>query len=96
MLDREPGGCAVPPFKWGSQGKYVGTEIPRSTLRKRAVYWPVFRKDVPMAMNILGIFDLPPATAPRGLRDASPGPGTCISMHDSRLRQGCIELTTPA
>lgn len=84
-LDLKPAGYAVPEFKRGNQASTSELEIPRKTLRKRAVYWPVFRKDVPMAMDILSIFDFPPPTAPKGSRDATRVPSQSLALLNSPL-----------
>ncbi len=84
-LDKEPGGYAVPEFKGGNQASTSDLEIPRATLRKRAIYWPVFRKDVPVAIDILGIFDFPPATAPKGNRDETRVPAQSLALLNSSI-----------
>lgn len=63
-LDLEPATCTVPAtFKGtGNQGITVNLAIPEATLRKRAIYWPVFRKDIPVALDVLSIFDMPAAS----------------------------------
>ena len=54
-------------------------------LRRRAVYWPVFRKDTPVAMDLLSIFNFPSPTAPRGARDAAAVPGQSLALLNSPL-----------
>jgi hypothetical protein len=86
-LDLEPATCTVPEtFKGaGNQASTVNLAIPEKTLRKRAVYWPVFRKDVPVAMDMLGIFDMPVATGPRGARAVSVVPAQGLFLLNSPL-----------
>lgn len=79
-IDLEPAGYAVPAFKRGNQASTFDLNIPRSTLRKRAVYWPVFRKDIPVAMDVLSIFDFPPATAPCGNRSPTRVPAQSLAL----------------
>jgi hypothetical protein len=86
-LDLAPAGYTVPAtFKGtGNQGSTVNLPIPEEVLRKRAVYWPVFRKDVPVALDMLGIFDMPVATSPRGSRAVSVVPAQGLFLLNSRL-----------
>ena len=85
-LDLEAATYTVPASfkKPGNQGSTIDLAIPPETLRKRAVYWPVFRKDIPIAMDMLGIFDMPVATLPRGR-----GPSRWCR------RRGCFYSTAP-
>lgn len=84
-LDPRPASGTVPTFQRGNQASTANLEIPRATLRKRAVYWPVFRKDVPVAMDVLSIFDFPPATTPRGRRAATRVPSQSLALLNSPL-----------
>ena len=84
-LDTSPATGTAPEFKRGNQASTSDLEIPRTTLRKRALYWPVFRKDVPVAMDVLSIFDFPPATAPRGRRGATRVPSQSLALLNSPL-----------
>jgi hypothetical protein len=43
----------------------------------------VFRKDVPLALDILGIFDFPPATTPRGSRGTTIVPSQSLALLNS-------------
>ncbi len=76
----QPTTSVVPDFKVGNQGSTSNLEIPLTTLKRRAVYWPVFRKDVPISMDMLGIFDFPPATAPRGTREVTRVPSQSLAL----------------
>ena len=75
-----PAGSVVPDFKVGNQGSTADLEIPAAVLKRRAIYWPVFRKDVPISMDVLGIFDFPPATAPRGAREVTRVPSQSLAL----------------
>ena len=80
-----PEGYEIPKFRTGNQGSTADLEIPAKTLRRRAVYWPVFRKDTPVAMDLLSIFNFPSPTAPRGARDAAAVPGQSLALLNSPL-----------
>ncbi len=85
-LDVEPlNGNGVPAFKSGNQFSTADLAIPEPILRKRAVYWPVFRKDVPVVMDALSIFDQPPATNPRGQRAVTHVPSQSLVLQNSSL-----------
>ena len=79
-LDPTPADSTVVAFKVGNQGSTSNLEIPDETLKRRAVYWPVFRKDIPLSMDVLGIFDFPPATAPRGRREVTRVPSQSLAL----------------
>jgi hypothetical protein len=79
-LDLEPAAGTAPKFTAGNQTSTADLAIPPETLRKRTLYWPVFRKDVPVAMDILGIFNFPPATAPRGTREVTRVPSQSLVL----------------
>lgn len=83
-LDLEPlAGNGVPKFKSGNQFSTAELAIEESVLRKRALYWPIFRKDVPLVMDLLGIFDEPPATSVRGRRATTSVPSQSLALLDS-------------
>ncbi len=84
-LDLKPATGTVPEFKRGNQASTSQLEIPTATLRKRALYWPVFRKDIPIMMDVLSIFDFPPATAPRGRRGATRVPSQSLALLNSPI-----------
>ena len=84
-IDLEPASGTAPEFKRGNQASTSDLKIPKATLRKRALYWPVFRKDIPVAMDVLSIFDFPPATAPRGRRSATRVPSQSLALLNSPL-----------
>lgn len=85
QLDRTGAARTVPNFNVGNQGTTSDLEIDPAVLRKRAIYWPVFRKDVPVSMDVLGIFDFPSATAPRGTREVTRVPAQSLSLMNSPL-----------
>lgn len=70
----------APKFKAGNQTSTSNLEIPPPILKHRAIYWPVFRKDVPTDMDILPIFNFPPATAPRGARATTNVPSQSLAL----------------
>ena len=79
-LDLRPSEFNVPKFKVGNTGSTANIDIPGDVLQRRALYWPVFRKDVPIGMDILGIFDFPAATAPRGSRGITRVPSQSLAL----------------
>jgi hypothetical protein len=84
-LDPEPATRTVPEFDVGNQGSTSDLKIDKDILRKRALYWPVFRKDVPVVMDVLEIFDFPTSTAPRGTRDVTHVPAQSLSLLNSPM-----------
>jgi hypothetical protein len=85
QLDSEPATFTAPKFEGGNQASTANLAIPAETLRKRAVYWPVFRKDIPAALDFLGIFDMPVATSPRGTRAVSVVPSQGLFLLNSPM-----------
>ncbi|MCS7016270.1 MAG: PSD1 and planctomycete cytochrome C domain-containing protein [Gemmatales bacterium] len=87
QLDLEPATYTVPTqFKGtGNQSSTINLAIAEEILRKRAIYWPVFRKDVPMALDMLSLFDMPVATSPRGARASSITPAQALFLLNSPL-----------
>ncbi len=67
-------------FESGNQFSAASLPIPKETLRLRAVYWPMFRKDTPVDMDILSIFDFPTPTAPRGTRASTRVPSQSLAL----------------
>jgi hypothetical protein len=90
-LDLEPAAFTAPKFSGGNQASTINLSIPEETLRKRAVYWPVFRKDVPVDMDVLTIFDRPSATVPCGRRAVSVVPAQGLYLLNSPLIEDCAE-----
>jgi hypothetical protein len=92
-LDLEPPTYTVPPdFKGaGNQGSTLNLAIAEDTLRKRAVYWPVFRKDVPVVLDMLSIFDMPVASSPRGNRAVTVVPTQALFLLNSPMLRGNAE-----
>jgi hypothetical protein len=87
-------GHGVPPFKTGNQASTAELAIEESVLRKRALYWPMFRKDVPLVMDILGIFDQLPATSVRGHRATTRVPNQSLALlHSPFVHQSTSALT---
>lgn len=84
-LDLTSTGGTAPKFKRGNQASTSQLEIPRATLRKRSIYWPVFRKDIPVALDFLSVFDFPPATGPRGRRVTTQVPAQSLALLNSDL-----------
>jgi hypothetical protein len=84
-LDLAPAAFTAPPFAGGNQASTVNLAIPEEVLHKRAVYWPVFRKDVPVALDMLGLFDMPVATSPRGTRAVSVVPTQGLFLLNSPM-----------
>lgn len=84
-LDLQPAERTVPQFRLGNQDSSRYMVIPQSFLNKRAVYWPVFRKDVPLAMDLLELFNFPSATGPQGTRESSPAPSQSLALLNSYI-----------
>lgn len=84
-LDLEPAGRTVPTFRLGDQDSSRYMVIPQSFLDKRAIYWPVFRKDVPISMDLLALFDFPAATRPSGVRESAVVPSQSLALMNSPL-----------
>jgi len=83
-LDLKPATYTVPPYKSEDQGD--GTtmlDIPPETLNKRAVYWPVFRRDQPVAMDVMAIYDYPDTRRAVGQRDVSTLPTQSLYLMNS-------------
>jgi len=85
QLDLDPAGRTVPGFRLGNQDSSRFMVIPQVYLDKRAVYWPVFRKDVPLSMDLLAIFNFPAATGPLGERESTPSPSQSLALMNSPL-----------
>lgn len=84
-LDLEPAASTAPAFQSGNQASTADLEIPATTLNKRAIYWPVFRKDTPVMIDILSLFDFPDATLPRGAREAQQLPSQSLALMNSPI-----------
>jgi mono/diheme cytochrome c family protein len=95
-LDLEPPTFTVPPFRTEDQGDTTTMlDIPETTLNKRAVYWPVFRRDQPVAMDVLSIYDFPDAKAPTGRRDTSTMPTQSLYLINSdRVKKTAASLAS--
>ncbi len=87
-LDLTPGAFTAPKFGGGNQASTINLAIPEETLRKRAIYWPVFRKDIPAGLDALSLFDMPMASAPCGTRAVSVVPAQSLFLLNSPLVQG--------
>lgn len=79
-LNLEPADRTAFKFEAGNQTSTAGLEIPEETMRHRAIYWPIFRKDLPIAMDILPIFNFPMPTAPRGTRQVTRVPSQSLAL----------------
>jgi hypothetical protein len=84
-LDLTPATFTAPKFTGGNQASTVNLAIPETILRKRAIYWPVFRKDIPAALDMLALFDMPVATSPRGTREVSVVPTQGLFLLNSSM-----------
>lgn len=84
-LDQEPGERTIPSFRLGNQDSSRFMVIPQMFLDKRAVYWPVFRKDVPVSVDLLALFNFPAATSPLGTRESTPNSSQSLALMNSPL-----------
>jgi hypothetical protein len=94
-LDLEPATYTVPPYKSEDQGD--GTTmlvIPEETLNKRAVYWPVFRRDQPVDLDVLAIYDYPDTRRAVGERDVSTLPTQSLYLINSDFVRKTAESLT--
>jgi hypothetical protein len=82
-LDLTPSQFNVPKFKTGNTTSTANLAVPPEIMATRLIYWPVFRKDVPIAMDLPGIFDFPPPTAPRGQRALTVVPAQSLALLNS-------------
>ena len=82
-LKFEPATYTVPKFKSGNQASTSNLNIPDEILTHRALYWPVFRKDVPVEMDVLSIFGFPDASSPRGVRETVTVPAQSLYLMNS-------------
>lgn len=78
-----PSGLELPKFKTGNQGSTADLAIPPQVRRRRAIYWPVFRKDTPTDLDLLPIFNFPSAAAVRGRRDGAVVPAQSLALLNS-------------
>ena len=78
QLNLQPGQSTAPKVEASNKDSTAGMEIPDETLRRRAVYWPVFRKDMPVDMDVLPIFDFPIPTSSIGRRPVTNVPQSVI------------------
>jgi hypothetical protein len=83
QLNASMGGYTGVPFKSNNFSDTTDLRIPEETLSRRAVYWPVFRRDIPVSMDVLTIFDAPPATGPLGTRPTSVAPSQTLFLLNS-------------
>lgn len=79
-LDLTPADRTAFKFEAGNQTSTAGLDIPEETMKHRAIYWPIFRKDLPVAMDILPIFNFPMPTAPRGTRQVTRVPSQSLAL----------------
>lgn len=85
-LDRSPAEFTVPQgFVVSNTANTSNVPIPKPTLRKRAVYWPIFRKDVPVDLDLLATFDFAGPMATQGVRDASTVPAQALLLMNSPM-----------
>ena len=84
-LDLRPAETSVPGFRLGNQDSSRYMVIPQEVLDKRAVYWPVFRKDVPIMIDLLNLFHFPAATGPRGVRDTAAVPNQSLALMNNQV-----------
>lgn len=84
-LDLTPGAFTAPKFGGGNQASTVNLAIPEEILHKRAIYWPVFRKDIPVALDALTLFDMPLASSPCGTRAISVVPAQSLFLLHSPM-----------
>ncbi len=102
-LNLEPADRTAFKFEAGNQTSTAGLEIPKETMRHRAIYWPIFRKDLPIAMDILPIFNFPMPTAPRGTRQVTRVPSQSLALLNNpvildaaRSLRGHLDRTFPS
>lgn len=82
-LNTAPAAYTVPKFKTGNQASTSNVDISDEVMTHRALYWPVFRKDVPVEMDVLTIFGFPDASSPRGVRETVTVPAQSLYLMNS-------------
>ena len=90
-LDLSSANSTAPKFKSGNQASTANLKIPERTLSLRAVYWPVFRKDVPVDMDVLSIFGFPDASSPKGQRETVTVPAQSLYLMNSGTIENAAE-----
>ena len=102
QLNLEPGQATAPKVEADNADSTAGMEIPGETLKRRAIYWPVFRKDVPVDMDILPIFDFPIPTRSLGTRPVTNVPSQSlallnnpVALEASRMLRQKLEAVAP-
>lgn len=80
QLNLEPGRSTAPKVEAGNKDSTAGLKIANETLKLRAVYWPVFRKDMPVDMDILPLFDFPIPTSSQGTRPVTNVPSQSLAL----------------
>ena len=102
QLNLEPGQSTAPKVEADNADSTAGMEIPGETLKRRAIYWPVFRKDVPVDMDILPIFDFPIPTRSLGTRPVTNVPSQSlallnnpVALEASRMLRQKLEAVAP-
>ena len=83
-LNKNKAQFTVPKFKTGNFVSTSNLDIPEKTLKYRSVYWPVFRKDQPVKMDVLSIFGFPDASSPKGVRDTVTVPAQSLYLMNSK------------
>ena len=90
-LDLTSAAFTAPKFGGGNQASTINLAIPAATLRRRAIYWPVFRKDIPAELDALTLFDMPQASSPCGTRAVSVVPAQSLFLLNSPMVLGKAE-----
>ncbi|MEM9481742.1 MAG: DUF1553 domain-containing protein, partial [Verrucomicrobiota bacterium] len=84
-LNTAPATFTVPTFRVSNNSSTTNVAIPGQTLARRAVYWPVFRKDVPNDIDMLKIYDFPDPMTPTGGRNSTTLPTQALFLLDSPM-----------
>ncbi len=102
QLNLEPGQSTAPKVEASNKDSTAGMEIPGETLKRRAVYWPVFRKDMPVDMDVLPLFDFPIPTSSLGTRPVTNVPSQSLALLNnpvvleaSRMLRQKLEAVAP-
>lgn len=87
-------GQTRPDYKNGNTFNASKLKIPKKTMQHRAVYLPVFRKDVPLDLDVLTLFNFPDSKFSTGRRFSNTVPSQALflwnspRLHDTSMKMG--------
>ncbi len=90
-LDLRVAAQTTPEFEQDNTTNTSHVKIAANTLRKRAVYFPVFRKDMPIDLDVLQLFNFPDPKYARGRRESTTLPAQALFLWNSPLAHRAAE-----